>query len=143
MLEQRHMQIDTSKMSSTELREYAASLVRKAEEQRTREFESTMNFLADKLAHMGKTKKDAVLHLIKMMRSAEAEDALSEVLGSGATRPQRKERADLDCRGCAPQVGVTYRLPSGETWERKSKKGPTKREFAAHAKTTTWAEMSG
>lgn len=133
------MNTDTSKMSAAELRELAASLIKQAEEQSMREFESTMNFLADKLQHMGRTKKDAVIHLVKMMRSAEAEQTLAE-LGAG-TRAQRNERADLDSQGQAPEVGVVYRLPSGETWEKKSKVGATKREFAAHAKTTTWAAM--
>lgn len=133
------MNTDTSKMSAAELRELAASLIKQAEEQSMREFESTMNFLADKLQHMGRTKKDAVIHLVKMMRSAEAEEALAEL--GASTRAHRNERADLDSQGQAPEVGVVYRLPSGETWEKKSKVGATKREFAAHAKTTTWAAM--
>ncbi len=117
----------------------ATSLMKQAEEQSMREFESTMNFLADKLQHMGRTKKDAVIHLVKMMRSAETEATLAELVGS--TKGQRHERADLDGEGHAPEVGVLYTLPSGETWEKKSKVGATKREFAAHAKTTTWAAM--
>lgn len=44
-----YMSTDTSKMSAAELRELANSLLKQAEEQSTREFESTMNFLADKL----------------------------------------------------------------------------------------------
>lgn len=132
--------IDTSRMSATELRELAQQLMRQAEEQATKEFESTMNFLSDKLAHMGKTKKDAVIHLVKMMKSFEAEEALTEILG-GATPGKRKERGDLDSSGSPPEVGVTYQLPTGETWSRKSKAGATKREFAAHAKTTTWTAM--
>lgn len=133
-------EIDTSRMSATELRELAQQLMRQAEEQATKEFESTMNFLSDKLAHMGKTKKDAVIHLVKMMKSFEAEEALTEILG-GAAPSKPKERGDLDSSGSPPEVGVTYQLPSGETWSRKSKSGATKREFAAHAKTTTWAAM--
>ncbi len=128
-------------MSAAELREFAASLMKQADEQSTKEFESTMNFLSDKLAHMGKTKKDAVIHLLKMMRSAEMEDTLADLVG--VTRPRAKERVDLDSQGNAPEVGVIYRLPSGEVWERKSKMGATKREFAAHAKATTWAAMKG
>ncbi len=127
-------------MSATELRELAQQLVKQAEEQATKEFESTMNFLSDKLAHMGKTKKDAVIHLVKMMKSFEAEDALTEILG-GAALSKPKERDDLDGSGNPPEVGVTYQLPTGDTWSRKSKAGATKREFAAHAKTTTWAAM--
>lgn len=131
---------DTSRMSATELREYAEQLMRQAEEQSTKEFESTMNFLSDKLAHMGKTKKDAVVHLIKMMKSFEAEATLAELVGgSSGTRP--KERNDLDGAGNPPEVGVTYQLPSGESWTRKSKAGATKKEFAAHAKSTTWLAM--
>ena len=99
-----------------------------------------MNFLSDKLAHMGKTKKDAVVHLVKMMKSFEAEEALTEILG-GAADGKRKGRGDLDGSGNPPEFGVTYQLPTGETWLRKSKAGATKREFAAHAKTTTWAAM--
>lgn len=133
-------EIDTSRMSATELRELAQQLMRQAEEQATKEFESTMNFLSDKLAHMGKTKKDAVIHLVKMMKSFEADVALTEILG-GAAPSKSKERGDLDGSGNPPEVGVTYQLPSGETWLRKSKAGATKREFAAHAKTTTWAAM--
>ena len=52
-----------------------------------------------------------------------------------------KERGDLDSEGHAPEIGVTYQLPTGETWSRKSKVGATKRKFAAFAKTTTWAAM--
>ncbi len=131
---------DTSRMSATELREYAEQLMKQAEEQSTKEFESTMNFLSDKLAHMGKTKKDAVVHLIKMMKSFEAEATLAELVGRPpGTLP--KERYDLDSAGNPPEVGVTYHLPSGETWIRKSKAGATKKEFAAHAKTTTWMAM--
>lgn len=131
---------DTSRMSATELREYAEQLMKQAEVQSTKEFESMMNFLSDKLAHMGKTKKDAVVHLIKMMKSFEAEATLAELVGRPpSTRP--KERNDLDSADNPPEVGVTYQLPSGETWIRKSKAGATKKEFAAHAKTTTWMAM--
>lgn len=98
-----------------------------------------MNFLAEKLGRMGRTKKDAVIHLLKMMRPSEMESTLEDLVG--ATRPVRKERADLDSQGKAPEVGMTYRLPTGETWSRKSKLGATKREFAAHAKTTIWEAM--
>lgn len=133
------MNADTSKMSSVELRELAESLMKQAREQSMKEFESTMNFLSDKLRHMGKTKKDAVVHLVKMMRSTEAEEALSELMGDAL--PRRKVRGDLDSEGNAPEVGVTYALPTGETWERKSKMGPTKREFSAFAKSTTWDAM--
>jgi hypothetical protein len=134
---------DTTKMSSTELREYAERLMQQAEEQSTKEFESTLNFLSDKLTHMGKTKKDAVIHLIKMMKSHEAEETLAELAeGAGFTSPRRaKERGDLDSEGNPPEIGVTYQLPTGETWTRKSKVGATKREFAAFAKTTTWGAM--
>lgn len=134
---------DTTKMSSTELREYAERLMQQAEEQSTKEFESTLNFLSDKLTHMGKTKKDAVIHLIKMMKSHEADETLAELAeGAGFTSPRRaKERGDLDSEGNPPEIGVTYQLPTGETWSRKSKVGATKREFAAVAKTTTWEAM--
>lgn len=134
---------DASKMSATELREYAHRLIRQAEEQATKEFESTLNFLSDKLTHMGKTKKDAVIHLIKMMKSAEAEETLAELSGGSDYAPGRrpKGRGDLDSAGNPPEIGVTYRLPNGETWTRKGKAGATKKEFAAHAKTTMWAAM--
>ncbi|HTH10813.1 MAG TPA: hypothetical protein VMA55_14700 [Acidovorax sp.] len=131
-------------MSATELREYAEQLMKQAEEQSTKEFESTMNFLSDKLAHMGKTKKDAVIHLIKMMKSFEVEATLAELVGgSSGTRPSThpKKRNDLDSAGNPPEVGVTYQLPTGETWARKSKAGATKKEFAVHAKSTTWVAM--
>lgn len=133
------MNQDTSKMSSEELRTLAASLMKQAEEQSVKEFESTMNFLADKLVRMGRTKKDAVIHLLKMMRAAEMESTLADLVGG--TRPRRKERSDLDSEGKAPEVGVTYRLPTGEKWMRKSNMGATKREFATHAKDATWDSM--
>lgn len=133
------MKQDTSKMSSEELRAMAAALMKQADEQSTKEFESTMNFLADKLVRMGRTKKDAVIHLLKMMRSAEMESTLADLVGG--SRPRSKERSDLDSQGRAPEVGVAYRLPTGETWTRKSKMGATKREFSAHAKSTTWVAM--
>ncbi len=121
------------------MRELAATLMKQAQEQSTREFESTMNFLSDKLAHMGKTKKDAVIHLIKMMKSSEEQETLAELVGGVAHRG--KARADLDSEGNAPEVGATYRLPTGETWERKSKVGATKREFAAYVKSATWSSI--
>lgn len=130
---------DTSRMSAAELREYAAALIKQAEEQSTKEFESTLNFLSDKLAHMGKTKKDAVIYLLKLMRATEMEDTLATLVGG--TRKPIKERSDLDSKGNPPQVGVTYRLPSGEIWLRKSNMGATKREFAAHARSSTWDQM--
>ncbi len=133
------MNQDTSKMSSEELRALATSLMKQAEEQSVKEFESTMNFLADKLVRMGRTKKDAVIHLLKMMRSAEMESTLADLVGG--TRPRSKERSDLDSQGKAPEVGVAYRLLSGETWTRKSNMGATKREFAAHARASTWDAM--
>ena len=136
---QTNMNQDTSKMSSEELRALAASLIKQAEEQSLKEFESTMNFLAEKLVRMGRTKKDAVIHLLKMMRAAEMESTLADLVGG--TRPRSKERSDLDSQGNAPEVGATYQLPTGETWSRKSKMGATKREFAAHAKNTTWQAM--
>lgn len=117
----------------------AAVLMKQAEEQSVKEFESTMNFLSDKLVRMGRTKKDAVIHLLKMMRAAEMESTLADLVGG--TRPPRKERSDLDSQGNAPEVGATYQLPTGETWSRKSKMGATKREFAAHARTSTWESM--
>lgn len=132
---------DPSKMSAAELREYASTLIKQAEELSTKEFESTMNFLADKLQHMGRTKKDAVLHLLKMMKMSEADETLAELVGGAPKQKSSKLRLDLDSSGNAPEVGVLYRLPSGETWARKSKMGATKREFAEHAKTTTWAAM--
>ena len=110
------MNQDTSKMSAADLRELAASLLKQAEEQSTKEFESTMSFLSEKLARMGKTRKDAVIHLLKMMRSAEMEDTLGDLVG--VTRPRSKERADLDSEGRSPQVGATYKLPTGQTWEK-------------------------
>jgi len=133
------MNQDTSNMSSEELRALAASLIKQAEAQSVKEFESTMNFLSDKLARMGRTKKDAVIHLLKMMRAAEMESTLADLVGG--TRPTKKVRSDLDSQGKAPKVGVTYRLPTGETWLRKSKMGPTKRGFAEHAKTSSWDRM--
>lgn len=133
------MNQDTSKMSSEELRALAASLMKQAEEQSVKEFESTMNFLSDKLVRMGRTKKDAVIHLLKMMRAAEMESTLADLVGG--TRPLSKERSDFDSHGKAPEVGATYRLPTGETWSKKSNMGATKRQFAAHAKTTTWDAM--
>lgn len=140
-LTDRHLTKDTSKMNSVELRALAESLIKQAEEQSFREFESTMNFLSDKLTRMGRTKKDAVIHLVKMMRSHEEEETLSMLL-NGATRARSKERTDLDSNGNPPKIGVTYRLPTGQTWTKKGKAGATKREFAAHAKTSTWASMS-
>lgn len=95
--------------------------------------------MSDKLVRMGRTKKDAVIHLLKMMRAAEMESTLADLVGG--TRPLSKERSDLDSHGKAPEVGVAYRLPTGETWTRKSKMGATKREFAAYAKDTTWDSM--
>jgi hypothetical protein len=127
-------------MSATELRELAQRLMMKAEEQATKEFESTMNFLSDKLTQMGKTKKDAVIHLIKMMKSFEAEAVLAEICESAAVG-KPSPRIDLDSAGYPPEVGVTYILPTGETWSRRNKAGPTKRAFADHARTTTWAAM--
>ena len=102
-----------------------------------------MDFLSDKLTHMGKTKKDAVLHLIKMMRTHEAEETLATLSGGvlSAPKARNKERTDLDSEGNPPEVGVTYRLPTGESWQRRGKVGATKREFAEHARTTTWAAM--
>lgn len=137
------MNQDTSKMTADELREMAASLMKQAEEQSTREFESTMNFLSDKLAHMGKTKKDAVLHLVMMMRTNEAEETLAALSGGipSASKARSKVRADLDSEGNPPEVGVTYRLPTGESWQRRGRVGATKREFAEHARSTTWAAM--
>ena len=132
--------LDTSRMSAAELRDYAQQLIKQAEEQSTKEFESTMNFLSDKLTHMGKTKRDAVIHLIKMMKSFEAEDTLAALTGS-STGVRPKERNDLDSAGNPPEVGVTYRLPSGQIWARKCKAGATKKEFSAYAKSTTWAAM--
>ena len=56
-------------------------------------------------------------------------------------QPRRaKERGDLDSEGHPPEIGVTYQLPKGETWNRKSKVRATKREFAAFAKTMTWGQ---
>ena len=134
---------DTSTMTSDQLREMAAALMKQAEEQSTREFESTMNFLSDKLVFMGKTKKDAVLHLIKMMRTNEAEETLATLSGGVPSAPKvrKKERSDLDSEGNPPEVGVTYRLPTGESWLRRGKVWATKREFAEHARSTTWAAM--
>ena len=134
------MNTDTPKKTSVELRELAESLMKQAEEQSLREFESTMNFLSDKLTHMGRTKRDAVIHLVKMMRSHEEEATLAELMAS-TTRGRARGRADHDSQGNPPQVGATYRLPTGETWFKKGKVGATKREFAAHAKSTTWVEM--
>jgi hypothetical protein len=74
-----------------------------------------------------------------MMRSAEMESTLADLVGG--TRPRSKERSDLDSQGKAPEVGVAYRLLSGETWTRKSNMGATKREFAAHARASTWEAM--
>lgn len=89
---------------------------------------------------MGRTKKVAVIHLLKMMRSAEMEETLADLVG-GTRRAPKTERSDLDGQGNAPEVGATYKLPSGGTWTRKGKTGATKSEFAVHAKTTTWAKM--
>ena len=139
------MDVDTSNMTASEMRDMALALIKQAEEQRTREFESTMNFLSDKLALMGKTKKDAVVHLVKMMRTHEAEETLSALSGGiqSAQRSKIKQRSDLDSEGNPPEIGVTYRLPTGESWVRKGRMGATKREFAEHARTTTWAAMRG
>lgn len=117
--------------------------MKQAEALATKEFESTLNFLSDKLTLMGKTKKDAVIHLIKMMKSHEAQETLAELLdGAGDTGAGRgRERSDLDSEGLAPEIGVTYQLPTGEIWSRKSKAGATKKSFADHAKTTTWSAM--
>lgn len=134
------MDKDTSKMTAAELHELASSLMLQAEAQRTREFESTMNFLSDKLRHMGKTKRDAVVHLVKMMRTVEVQETLAELAQD--SKPRTKERMDLDSHGKAPELGVVYKLPTGERWEKRSKVGATSRKFADHAKSTTWAEMA-
>jgi len=74
------------------------------------------------------------------MNSFEARATLAaRVGGPSGTRP--KERNDIDSAGSPPEVGVTYQLPSGKTWIRRSKAGATKKEFAAHAKSTTWVAM--
>lgn len=136
-------QIDSSNVSSVELRERAEALFAQARELSTKEFESTMNFLAEKLPRMGKTKKDAVVHLLMMMKAAEAEETLAEVFTKSGSqlRGAKKSPLDLDSIGARPRVGATYKLPSGEIWTRKQKKGPTKRSFAEHARTSTWVSM--
>lgn len=133
---------DLSQMSAAELQARAEALIRQAQQQSTREFESTLNFLSDKLKTMGKTKRDAVVHLVKMMTSIEAEQTLAE-LNALAGRPaqRRSTRSDLDASGQPPEVGVTYMLPTGVVWTRKNKTGVTRKDFAEHAKTTTWVAM--
>lgn len=79
-----------------------------------------MTFLSDKLTYMGRTKRDAVIHLVKMMRSHGKEATLAELMG-GATSRRAQGRADLDSQGNPPQVGATYRPPTGETWLKKGK----------------------
>lgn len=130
-------------MSAAELRERAEALFNQARELSTKEFESTMNFLADKLTRMGKTKKDAVIHLLMMMKAAEADETLAEVRTKSGfqQRGANKLPLDLDSIGARPRVGATYKLPSGESWTRKQKAGPTKKSFAEHARTSTWASM--
>lgn len=130
-------------MSAAELRERAEVLFAQARELSTKEFESTINFLADKLTRMGKTKKDAVLHLLMMMKTAEAAETLAEVRTKSGFqgRGAKKSPLDLDSLGARPRVGATYKLPSGESWTRKRKAGPTKRSFAEHACTSTWESM--
>lgn len=60
-----------------------------------------MSFLSDMLIRIRRTKTDAVIHLLKMVRAAETVSTLADLVGS--TRQRSKERSDLDSQGDAPE----------------------------------------
>lgn len=68
----------------------AASLIRQAEGRSLKEFDGTMSFLSGKLKHIGRTKKDEVIHLLKVMRSSEMEETLADLIGGKRRTPQER-----------------------------------------------------
>lgn len=125
--------------SFEELRAEAEKLIKQAEALSTRELDTTINFLDDKLRAIGKTKKDAVLGLCMLMKPAELEATLAALTGTQLHQPF-KGSAATDSQGNLPVPGVTYQLPDGRIWTRKSV-GAVSKDFAAHAQTTTWEAM--
>jgi hypothetical protein len=150
-------EIDFSKMSVEDMLALSKKLTEEAEKQSVKLFDDTMTLLNDKLKAMGKTKLDAMEGLYELMNAEEKSNFTSKFKSyfgvTSAPKGPRKPRAangsaapktykDADSTGARPEVGATYKLPSGETWKKASKIGATKKEFvAAIGAGKTWAEL--
>lgn len=147
--------LDTSSLSSAEMFALAARLMEDAEKAAQKEFDSTINFLNEKLGKMGRNKTQAVQALITLMNDAERRECLKSITGG---RPARSGRiagkvtggkkkdpstyADWDGESRAV-VGKTYRLPGNPevTYTRPAFGSVSKQFLAAVRSGAKWREM--
>jgi hypothetical protein len=144
---------DFSKLSASEKRELSRRLEEEARAESQKEFDSTINFLAEKLQKMGRTKTDAVQSLVMLMDDNERRHYVRSLRGSrpaesgAASRPapgKRKDSDYLDWDGeSRAVVGKTYQLP--ENPEVRFTRGPVgaiNKQFLAAIKSgRKWREM--
>lgn len=117
--------LDTSTLSSADMIALAARLMEDAEKAAQKEFDSTINFLNEKLSKMGRSKTQAVQALITLMDDAERRECLksitvgkptrnartgAKVAGVGGKKKNPSDYSDWDGESRAV-VGKTYRLP--------------------------------
>jgi hypothetical protein len=141
--------MDFSKMSVEEMLGLSKQLQEAAVAQSQKEFDSTINFLNEKLTKMGRTKADAANALITLM--SDEERAAFRKSGSGPAKKrvargtkQEREYKDKDSTGARPEVGKTYALPKDPktTWT-KSAQGAVKKEFLAAVQGgAKWVDMA-
>ena len=151
--------IDTSSLSWQEMLALAERLQVEAQKEAQKEFDSTMNFLNEKLAKMDRTKTQAVQALITLMDDGERRQCLKMIRGEASAQPARSrtpgrlatvggkrkepsEFADWDGEARAV-VGTTYALPDNPqvTYTRQAI-GPVNKQFMAAIRGgAKWREM--
>lgn len=149
--------LDTSSLSSSEMFALAARLMEDAEKAAQKEFDSTINFLNEKLGKMGRNKTQAVQALITLMDDTERRECLKSITGGKPTRSLRtpgkvngtggkkkdpSQYADWDGESRAV-VGKTYRLPGNPdvTYTRPAFGAINKQFLAAVRGGAKWSEM--
>ena len=151
-----NMATETSKMTPEEKIAYAQSLMEEAKADGQKMFDDTINFLAEKLKKMGRSKLDAMGGLYMLMSVEEQKQFVAkfkEITGGitgGARKPRAakgskpaKEYKDKDGTGSRPEPGKTYVLNGVEWTKAANGLGAAKKEFIdAIQHGATWSELA-
>ena len=128
-----------TKLSYSELQE----LIQKAEQARDSKKMEEMKVIVDacakKLEAAGLSIKDGVEYLKTYMPRG---TRISTRTGQPVGR-RTGEYKDVDKDGKRPEVGATYKLPNGATWNKKSKVGAANKDFVNYVKEkgVTWDSL--
>lgn len=133
--------IDTSKMSIEEMIALSQQLAEQAKVMSSKQFDETINFLAEKLDKMGKTKEEAMAALYELMNAEEKKSFTSRFnsafgvpAGANIVQKPRQPRGtsapkvtkDVDSTGARPELNSKYVDPDSKfEWQTKGQLGRT------------------